>query len=128
MRTLLLVLICVCCNVAAQLFLRSGAQSRGQGIITNAFDLKAWVAVLSSVPILAGIVLWTVSTLIWIYLLAQVELSYAFALYSLNYVVTPLAARWYLQEAISSLQYVGIAIITLGVGVTISARIWQPTA
>ena len=45
-----------------------------------------------------------------------------------HYVVTPLAARWYLQESINSLQYVGIAIITLGVGVTISARIWEPGA
>lgn len=122
MRTILLVLVCVCCNVMAQLLLRTGASENGQGILSNVLDLKAWASVLGSLPVLGGIALWTVSTLAWIYLLAQVELSYAFALYSLNYLFTPLAARWYLQESMNSLQMVGMAIITLGVGVSISAK------
>ncbi len=122
MKTLLLVLACVFCNVLAQLLIKTGASAHGDSLAKNAVDARAWFSLFCSPPVLGGVSLWVVSTLIWIYLLSQVELSYAFALYSLNYVLTPLAARWFLNESMVTLQYVGVAIITLGVGVTISAR------
>lgn len=122
MKTVILVLVCVFCNVLAQLLIKSGASTQGQSLSVNALDFRAWFSLFGSPPILGGVTLWVISTLVWIYLLSQVELSYAFALYSLNYVLTPLAARWFLQESMVTLQYVGVAIITLGVGVTISAR------
>lgn len=116
-----LIIACVVCNVSAQLFLKNGAS--GSSLYQHGHDMARWVSVLFSPSVLGGIALWTISTLIWIYLLSGVELSFAYALYGLNYVFTPLAARWFFQEQVNSMQLAGIAFITLGVGLTISGRI-----
>lgn len=123
MKILALVLACVCCNVMAQMFLKLGASSpSGKLLQSQATSLPVWSSVLTSWPILAGIALWTVSTLLWLYVLTGTELSYAYALYGLNYVATPLLASWYFKESLNGFQYTGIALITLGVGLTVGGR------
>jgi drug/metabolite transporter (DMT)-like permease len=122
MKVLLLVSACVVCNVSAQVSLKTGATKGGHSLYHHANDVTAWWSVLSSWPILLGMALWTVSTLIWIYLLSGVELSYAYALYGLNYVLTPLAARWFFEESMSPSQILGMALMALGLGLTVSGR------
>ena len=115
---------CVICNASAQLLLKFGASGpAGKILREEAASLGPWLGVLSGWPTLSGIGLWTVSTLLWIYILAGSELSYAYALYGLNYVVTPLLASWFFKESLNGLQYAGIALITLGVGLTITGRL-----
>ena len=119
-----LVMACVLCNASAQLLLKFGASGpAGKLLREETTNLGVWLGVLTDWPTLTGIGLWTVSTLLWIYILAGTELSYAYALYGLNYVVTPLLASWYFKESLNGLQYAGIALITLGVGLTISGRL-----
>lgn len=122
MRTVGLVLACVLCNSLAQIALREGASTRGAGLASNPWSAGAWAQVLGSPPLLAGLLLWTISTLIWIYVLSQTGLVLAYGLYGLNYVLVPLAAHWRFSEPISPLQAVGMALIALGVGCTVAAR------
>ena len=124
MKLYLAVLICVVCNVTAQLALKKGTASTGEGngLFHNPGDFGLWLETLLSWPIVAGILLWTISTLIWVYILSGSELSFAYALYGLNYVLTPLAASWFLEEQLSPTQIAGMAFITLGVGLTASVR------
>jgi len=122
MRTVALVLVCVLCNSLAQIALREGASSRGSGLTTDPWSAAAWAQVLSSPPLLAGLLLWTISTLLWIYVLSHTGLVLAYGLYGLNYVLVPLAAHWRFSEPISPLQATGMALIALGVGCTVAAR------
>jgi drug/metabolite transporter (DMT)-like permease len=123
MKVLALVMACVCCNVTAQLLLKLGASSpSAKALVSNASDMAGWWGVLASWPTLTGICLWTVSTLLWLYILVGAELSHAYALYGLNYVATPLLANWYFKETLNGLQYLGIAFITLGVGLTVGGK------
>ena len=123
MKLLTLVLTCVCCNASAQLLLKMGVSGpAGRALRDQATDLGGWWGVLSAWPTLTGVGLWVISTLLWVYILAGSELSYAYALYGLNYVVTPLLASWYFKESLNGLQYGGIALITLGVGLTVVGR------
>jgi drug/metabolite transporter (DMT)-like permease len=124
MKVPALVMACVICNACAQLLLKFGASGpAGELLKEEVSNLGAWLDVLTGLPILTGIGLWTVSTLLWIYILAGSELSYAYALYGLNYVVTPLLASWFFRESLNSLQYIGVALITLGVGLTVTGRL-----
>ena len=124
MKLVALVIACVICNASAQLLLKLGASGpAGKLLREEAANLGVWFGILTGWPTLTGIGLWTISTLLWIYILAGSELSYAYALYGLNYVVTPLLASWYFKESLNGLQYTGIALITLGVGLTISGRL-----
>lgn len=120
MRTVILVLACVFCNTLAQLALKHGASGRGSGISENAWSLHAWAQVLLSPAILLGLALWTVSTLLWIYVLARSGLALAYGLYGLNYLLVPLAAHWRFAEPLSGWQVAGMALIALGVGCTVA--------
>ena len=47
--------------------------------------------------------------------LSWLDLSYMLPITGLSYVLTPLFAEWLLNERISTLRWVGICVITLGV-------------
>ena len=122
MKTILMVLACVLCNSLAQLALRQGAAAQGSGIVANPLSPAAWGSVLFCPPVVAGLALWTLSTLLWIYVLSGSGLILAYGLYGLNYVLVPLLAHWRLAEPISGLQAAGMALIALGVGCTVAGR------
>jgi multidrug transporter EmrE-like cation transporter len=124
MKVLALVMTCVCCNVTAQLLIKLGASSPSSKILqSDPSSIAGWWGVLVSWPTITGIGLWIVSTLFWIYILVGSDLSYAYALYGLNYVATPLFANWYFKESMNGMQYLGVASITLGVGLTIAGKL-----
>lgn len=122
MRTVLLVLLCVLLNAVAQLALKAGASTQSSALSVEAGNLQAWSAMLTSKPVLLGIVLWTLSTLVWLYVLSQNSLVFAYGLYGLNYLLVPLLAHWRLSEPLSGLQIVGMGLIALGVGCTVAGR------
>lgn len=115
-------LLCVVFNTMAQLALRIGAKSHGSRFAEEATSLGLWWEVLTSRPVLFGLALWVVSTLLWLYVLSQNSLVLAYGLYGLNYVMVPLMAHWRLCEPISGLQVVGMSLIALGVGCTVAGR------
>ncbi len=122
MRTVLLVLLCVLLNAVAQLALKAGASTQKSALSVEAGDLQAWSTMLTSKPVLLGIALWTLSTLVWLYVLSQNSLVFAYGLYGLNYLLVPLLAHWRLSEPLSGLQIVGMGLIALGVGCTVAGR------
>ena len=122
MRVYGIVLACVFCNVTAQILLKVGAGTSGVQLYQTPTEPAHWWTTLSSWPLLAGIALWTTSTLLWIYVLSGHELTFAYALYGLNYVLTPLAANVVFHETLKPVQVAGVALIALGVGLTVIGR------
>lgn len=114
-KVLLLILACVLSNGAGQLLLRAGASSAGGLAGDDLLRLREWIGLLSHWPIVAGIALWSVSTLAWIVVLGRVELSYAYLVGSLNYVVVPLAAVALLGESMPPARLAGMLAILVGV-------------
>lgn len=122
MKVLGIVLICVLCNVVSQLLLKLGTTTEANPLQWSTSHLGQWWSVLTAWPTLGAIALWTLSTIVWIYLLSNTELSFAYALYGLNYVLTPLLGSLYFKETMSPLQIIGVALITLGVGMTVAGK------
>jgi multidrug transporter EmrE-like cation transporter len=112
---LALILTGVLLNAIAQLLLKAGAGSLA-GI-----ELRAGNAVLiatrllSSMPILAGLACYVLSVVVWILALARVEVSVAYPMLSVGYVVNALAAWWLFGENLSGARIAGIGVILLGV-------------
>jgi multidrug transporter EmrE-like cation transporter len=112
---LALILTGVLLNAIAQLLLKAGAGSLA-GI-----ELRAGNAVLiatrllSSMPILAGLACYVLSVVVWILALARVEVSVAYPMLSVGYVVNALAAWWLFGENLSGARLAGIGVILLGV-------------
>lgn len=95
--------------VAGQTLWKYGLQSRD---LTN---LKSVLIAMFSPWVIAGIVLYVVATVIWIYLLNKLSLSLLYPLQSLAYVAAIFVSIFLFHEHVPPLRWVGVAIILVGV-------------
>lgn len=65
--------------------------------------------------ILIGLIMYGIATIIWLYLLKTAEFSLIYPLQSLAYIVGVIIACIIFNESVSTIRWIGIAIIFLGV-------------
>ncbi len=102
-------------NAAAQLLLKAGVNAVGIITIERSTLLVTALRVLTQWPVLAGLTLYVVSVGVWIVGLSRVDVSIAYPMLSLGYVVNALAAWWLFGEMIGPLRVCGILLILAGV-------------
>ncbi len=124
-KVMLLIALAVVTSGAGQLLLKAGAIDRGSEIARDVQNLAGWLRLLLGWKTLLGLGFWTASALLYLLVLSRTQLSFAFCVASLNYVVVPLAARWLFAESLSMGRYVGMAVIALGVAITLWARVTE---
>jgi multidrug transporter EmrE-like cation transporter len=112
---LALVLTGVLLNAIAQLLLKAGAGTLAGIELRPANAVLIAGRLISSVPILAGLGCYVLSVVLWILALARVEVSVAYPMLSLGYVVNALAAWWLFDENLGGARVAGIAVILVGV-------------
>lgn len=117
MKILLLALVSVAASGAGQLLLRHGAMAAAGDL-----DGRAYLALLLSPPVLAGLAAWALSTALWLLVLTRAELSFVYLLGSLNYIAVPLLSRWLFNERVGTTQLAGMLVITCGVALTLAGR------
>jgi multidrug transporter EmrE-like cation transporter len=66
-------------------------------------------------PVLAGLGCYVLSVGLWLVALSRVDVSLAYPMLSLGYVVNAIAAWYLFGEAVGALRFAGIALILLGV-------------
>lgn len=112
---LALILTGVLLNAMAQLLLKAGAKAiAGVSVsFANAGTLIERVAF--NPPILAGLTCYAISVVVWIVALSRVEVSVAYPMLSVGYVVNALAAWWLFSEQLTGARIAGIGIIIVGV-------------
>lgn len=112
---LALILSGVLLNAIAQLLLKAGS-----GALAD-IDLRAGNALaiagrlVFNLPIIAGLACYALSVVVWILALARVEVSVAYPMLSVGYVVNAVAAWWFFGENLSGARLAGIGIILVGV-------------
>jgi multidrug transporter EmrE-like cation transporter len=110
-----LILVGVLLNAVAQLCLKAGAGSLAGVELRTSNALLIAGRLLTNVPILAGLTCYVLSVVVWILALARVEVSVAYPMLSIGYVVNALAAWWLFGENLSGARLAGIGVILLGV-------------
>ncbi len=110
-----LVLTGVLLNAIAQLLLKAGAGSLANVELRASNAALIANRVIFNVPIIAGLGCYVLSVVVWILALARVEVSVAYPMLSLGYVVNALAAWWLFNESLSGARLAGIGIILVGV-------------
>lgn len=63
---------------------------------------------------IAALILYGSATLLWIYVLKRVPLSYAYSFMALTFVIVPLLAAWWLGETVTLKYALGSALIIAG--------------
>jgi multidrug transporter EmrE-like cation transporter len=110
-----LVLSGVLLNAGAQLFLKAGTNSIGIIIFNQSNWLPLSWRIASEPHILAGVACYIVSLIIWIMALSRIEVSVAYPMLSIGYIINALAAWYLFGESLTLERMAGIGLIVAGV-------------
>ena len=113
--SLVCILVGVALNAGAQLLLKAGVNAVGHFEFTRANILPIGLKLATQWPILGGLGCYVVSVGVWIIGLSRVDVSVAYPMLSLGYVVNAFAAWYLFGEALSIQRLAGIGIILVGV-------------
>ncbi len=102
-------------NAAAQLLLKAGTRQVGHFdfSISNAVPIGWQIA--TNPFVFGGLCCYAISLVVWILALSRVEVSVAYPMLSLGYVVNVFLAWQLFGEALSTQKLSGVAIILVGV-------------
>ena len=115
LSTFLTIVAGVLLNALAQLLLKAGVAPLGPLHLDPASALSTAGRVLAQWPIMAGLGCYVVSVGVWIVALSRADVSLAYPMLSLGYVVNAIAAWYLFGELIGPGRVVGIALILAGV-------------
>lgn len=108
-----LVFAAVCLSVTGELFLKSGMNEIGLFSFSNLWPtLKK---ILSSWRILTGFAFFGAGALFWLSVLSRVDLSWAYPMLSVGYVLVLLFSALVLKEPVSGIRWFGALVVCLGV-------------
>ncbi len=114
-RYIPLILAGVFLNAAAQIVIKKGMMQIG----TFAFSLKNMVPVgikvASSPFVILGIMFYVISLVLWLMVLSRVDVSYAYPMLSVGYIVAALFGKYIFNEPVGPVRWAGIIIICIGV-------------
>ncbi len=113
--TFLVLLAGVMLNAVAQLFLKAGVRPLGVLSLEPTTLISTVGRVLGQGPILLGLGCYVVSVGLWLVALSRVDVSIAYPMLSLGYVINAVAAYWLFGESLGPLRFAGIAVILIGV-------------
>jgi len=102
-------------NVAAQLLIKAGTNSVGFFEFSRENILPIGWKLATEPHIVGAMFCYALSVLIWILALSRVQVSIAYPLLSMGYVVNAAAAWWFFNEAFNPAKVAGIGVIILGV-------------
>lgn len=84
------------------------------GMKLAAFPAQPVQSALLSPIFIGALALYGGATLLWVYVLKSVPLSYAYSFMALTFVIVPLMARFWLGEEISPRYYLGMVLVLAG--------------
>lgn len=115
MFALILVFICVFLGAFGQIFIKMGMGKIGP-ISGWAQMVKADFAIhiLTNWQVLLGLAFYVVSAVLWLAALSTLNVSFAYPLLSLAYVVVAIASYFMLKEPLTAMRWVGIVMTVLG--------------
>ncbi len=110
-----LILAGVLLNAGAQLLLKAGTNAIGQFEFSAANIVPVGMKLALEPHIMGGVACYVVSLIVWIMGLSRVDVSIAYPMLSIGYVLNALAAWYLFGESISAQKLVGIGFIVAGV-------------
>lgn len=111
-----MILVSVGLAALAQLTLKAGmnqvTEANG-GAVTLSGD--AIRTMLTNLTVWAGLVLFGLSAVVWLFVLSRTSLSFAYPFAALTYLLIVLVDRFVLHEAVPALRWTGVACIMIGI-------------
>ena len=110
-----LILTGVMLNACAQLLLKAGVNNIGRFAFSAENIIPIGIKLATQWPIIGGLSCYVISVVVWILGLSRVDVTIAYPMLSLGYVVNAFLAWYLFGEVLSVQRLIGIAIILVGV-------------
>jgi multidrug transporter EmrE-like cation transporter len=102
-------------NAGAQLLLKAGTNSVGVFEFSRDNIVPIGWKLATEPHIIGGLGCYVISVAVWIMALSRVEVSVAYPLLSVGYVVNAIAAWYLFGETVTPMRLIGIGVIIIGV-------------
>jgi drug/metabolite transporter (DMT)-like permease len=93
---------------------------RGMKNMTIMLSLRTLLSTLfrvyTNIFVLLGSLVYAIGTFLWLAVLSKIELSYAYPMVSMNFVIVALLSKIFFKEHVSKTRWVSIIMIVFGVG------------
>ncbi len=122
MKNFLLILFSVVFGVVGQLSLKHGVglvSAQSSQRIVHSLDLKSMVSFLSNAAlnkfVILGFLLYLISAASWLIILSRMDLSLAYPMISIGYILVVILSRYIFDEPVTALRIVGTLFVCFGV-------------
>ncbi|MCL6473241.1 MAG: EamA family transporter [Firmicutes bacterium] len=116
LRSLILIFTSLSLALGGQFLLKSGMNQVGR---IGGGDMAYYKAMLFKTFInpyvLAGLLFYALSSVLWLIVLSRVDLSFAYPFVGIGYIIVMFIAWRYLNEPVSAIRFAGAFLIALGV-------------
>lgn len=112
---LVLILISVTLGVVGQLSMKSGMKSVGKIELSQMLFTSKLFQVILNPLVIFGMILYMSAAIVWLVVLSKAELSYAYPMFALGYVITSVIAWLLFKENMTLFRFFGILMIMSGV-------------
>lgn len=113
--TFALVSVCMLLNAAAQLLLKGGMNTIGHFSFSTGNLLPVAFKIISCPFIFIGLVCYVASFSLWLLVLSRMDVSIAYPLTSIAFILTAIAAAFFFGETLTLAHLIGIVVILFGV-------------
>ena len=113
-----LILASVLLSAIAQITLKIGMSSLlVQQAISSASSLAIFQSIITNIYIIGGLTLYFASAAVWLFVLAKVDVSFAYPFVGLGFIVTMLLAYFINGEILSVTKMIGTLCIAIGIAI-----------
>jgi drug/metabolite transporter (DMT)-like permease len=115
-KSLFFILASVTMGVSGQLCLKAGMDQVGELSADSVSTIVQTIFhVLTTPLVFIGLTFYVMGAAFWLVVLSKLDLSLAYPMLALTYILTPLAAQFILGEQVPTLRWLGVGIIFAGV-------------
>jgi drug/metabolite transporter (DMT)-like permease len=118
----LMLLTPISIGVVAQILLKMGMKQMGTFSLMQKGILFQYIKIFLNPYVFGGLFFYFLSTVFWLYLISRVPLNFAYPMLSLSYIFVALASIYFFRETVSPVNWLGMAIIMVGVALVAHGR------
>jgi drug/metabolite transporter (DMT)-like permease len=114
MKPIVLLLLSVASASTGQVMFKKGLLMTGEVTLKSSV-MGELLRMIFQPLVFSGLILYVISTLLWLLALSKTTLSFAYPFTALTFILVMLSSRVIFLESIPTLRYFGIALIVLGI-------------
>jgi drug/metabolite transporter (DMT)-like permease len=114
MRPIFLLLLSVASASSGQVLFKKGLLMTGE-ITLKSSVIGGLLKMVFQPLVFSGLILYVISTLLWLLALSKTTLSFAYPFTALTFILVMVSSRVIFMESIPNLRYFGIVLIVMGI-------------